>query len=215
MNVITDIKPQKRQSDRADIYLDNRRAFSLSLAVIHKAGLRLDQNLSPPEIEELIQEDIAQAALDAALHFLAYRPRSESEIKARLRRRKFDEKAIESVLQRLEEQGLIDDLAFAQFWRENRDSFSPRSKRLLKMELRRKGVPLNTIEEAVESSDDQFNAYRAGVKKARALRALDYGAFREKLGAFLQRRGFSYDVVGPTVERLWREREEADDDNSP
>jgi len=214
VSVVTDIKPQKRKADHADIYLDNRRAFSLSLVVIHKAGLRIDQNLSQPEIEELIQEDCAQSAFDAALHFLAYRPRSEAEIRARLRRRKFDEKAIDSALQRLEEQGLIDDLAFAQFWRENRDSFSPRSKRLLQIELRRKGVPLNTIEEVVESSDDHLNAYRAGAKKARALRALDLSAFRERLAAFLQRRGFSYDVVGPTVERLWREREETDDASS-
>lgn len=134
MSVVTDIKPQKRKADRADIYLDNKFAFSLSLTVIHKAGLRIDQSLSQPEIEELTQEDHTQAAFDAALHFLGYRPRSETEIRARLQRRKFDEKAIESAIHRLEEQGLVDDLAFAQFWRENRDSFSPRSKRLLEME---------------------------------------------------------------------------------
>ena len=214
MSVVTDIKPQKRKADHADIYLDNRRAFSLSLAIIHKAGLRIEQKLSQPEIEELIQEDRAQAAFDAALHFLAYRPRSEAEIRARLRRRKFDEKAIESALHRLEGQGLIDDVAFAQFWRENRDSFSPRSKRLLQMELRAKGVSTETIDEVIEGLDDQSGAYRAGAKKARVLRTLDYAIFREKLGAFLQRRGFSYDVVSVTVERLWSEREEVDDDNS-
>jgi len=215
LNVITDIKPQKRKADLADIYLDNKLAFSLNLAVIHNAGLRIEQNLSQPEIEELIREDRAQAAFDAALHFLGYRPRSETEVRARLYRRKFDEKAIESALQRLEEQGLIDDSAFAQFWRENRDSFSPRSKRLLKMELRTKGVPPSVIEETVESLDDQLNAYRAGAKRVRALKALEYSAFREKLAGFLQRRGFGYDIIGPTVERLWGEREEANTDSSP
>jgi regulatory protein len=209
LNVITDIKPQKRQSDRADIYLDNKLAFSLSSAIIHKIGLRIEQNLSASEVEELIQEDHAQTAFDAALHFLGYRPRSEAEIRARLRRRKFDERPIENAIQRLEEQGLIDDLAFAQFWRENRDSFSPRSKRLLEMELRTKGVPPHVIEDTLESSDDQLNAYRAGAKKARALQALEYSAFREKLVALLQRRGFGYDVIGSTVERLWSEREKA------
>ncbi len=215
MSVLTDIRPHKRKADRADIYLDDKLAFSLRLVVIHKVGLRRGQNLSQPEIETLIQEDVAQTAFDAGLRFLSYRPRSEAEIRARLQRRKFDEKAIDSAIRRLGEEGLVDDPAFAQFWRENRDSFSPRSRRLLKMELRTKGVPRSVVEEAVESSDDQVNAYRAGAKRVGALKALEYAAFREKLAAFLQRRGFGYDVIGATVERLWREREEADIGNEP
>ena len=214
MSIVTDIKPQKRKGDRANIYLDNKFAFSLNLALIHEAGLRVGQNLSQPEIEELARQDRSCAAFDASLHYLRYRPRSETEVRARLRRRKFDEEAIDSAIHRLEEQGHIDDVAFAQFWRENRESFSPRGKRLLKVELRGKGVHPETIDEVVDGLNDEVNAYRAGVKKARALVALDYRTFRDKLAAFLQRRGFGYDVIGATVERLWREQKEADDDNS-
>jgi SOS response regulatory protein OraA/RecX len=58
-------------------------------------------------------------------------------------------------------------------------------------------------------------AVEAGARKARALGMLDYSTFRERLAAFLQRRGFSYDVIGPTVERLWQEREEADIASGP
>lgn len=77
--------------------------------------------------------------------------------------------------------------------------------------MRMKGVSAETIDEVVDDLDDQSSAYRAGTKKARALRTLDYSDFREKLGAFLQRRGFSYDIIGTIVERLWGEREEADE----
>ena len=31
-------------------------------------------------------------------------------------------------------------------------------------------------------------------------------AFRQRLGQFLQRRGFGWEAVEPAVERLWRER---------
>jgi len=215
VSIVTDIRPQKRKTDRANIYLDSKFAFSLNLAVIQEAGLRVDQNLSPPEIEELARQDRSRAAFDASLHYLHHRPRSKAEVRTRLRRRKFDEEAIDNAIRRLEEQGLIDDVAFARFWRENRESFSPRSERLLKMELRGKGVHPETIDQVVEGLDDEVNAYHAGAKKARALEALDYWSFRQKLGDFLRRRGFSYDVIGPTVDRLWGERGEADDGSSP
>jgi len=45
----------------------------------------------------------------------------------------------------------------------------------------------------------------AALKKARALSGTEREEFRRKLGSFLMRRGFSYELAGRTVERLWLE----------
>ncbi len=107
---------------------------------------------------------------------------------------------------KLKQLELLDDTAFAEFWKENRNSFRPRSQRMLKMELRRKGVESEVIQEVVEDIDDADNAYRAAMSKARTLPVADYQIFRQRLGGYLQRRGFNYGVINNVVKKAWQER---------
>ena len=88
-----------------------------------------------------------QRCLNAAFQFLSYRPRSEAETRERLKQRGYEDEEIEKVVAQLKRLDLLDDAAFAEFWKENRNSFRPRSQRMLKMELRRKGVESEVINE--------------------------------------------------------------------
>ena len=151
-------------------------------------------------------ESISQSCLDAASYYLSYRPRSELELKLRLRKRGFDDSSIEGVLLRLKERGLVDDLAFARFWKENRESFSPRSRAMLHRELRQKGVAPYIIAEVAQEIDEEASAYRAAEKRAKKLASSDGDSFCRQLVAFLRRRGFNYEVTRHTVSQLWQER---------
>jgi regulatory protein len=204
MRTITAIEVQKRSKDRVNVFLDGAFAFSLGIEVLGEQGLNLGQMLSDPQREELVRADLFHKCLNAALRLLSYRPRSEAEIRARLRPR-FEEQAIDSVVIRLKARHMVDDVAFAQFWKENRESFSPRSKRMLMLELRRKGIDPEVITDVVEAIDEEQSAYRAAEKKARPWAKEDYNTFRRKLGAFLSRRGFSNEVANRVMERLWLE----------
>jgi len=151
------------------------------------------------------RDRLVQQAVDRALRYLSCRPRSESEVKGRLERYGYEDHTIADALDRLRGSGLIDDVSFAAFWQENRATFSPRSSRLVAQELLQRGVISEVIAQAVEGVDNEAEAYRAGYKKANALQRVDYHEFRRKLGAFLHRRGFDYEVISLVVERLWRE----------
>ena len=146
--------------------------------------------------------------MNAALHSLTRLPRSESELRSRLRQRGFEDAHIDKTLSKLKEQGLTDDVAFARLWTENRESFSPRSRFLLQRELRKKGLDEEIIAATVEGVDEESSAYRAAQKKARILKTSDYSSFQGKLIGFLRRRGFGYDVCRRTVNRVWQERSE-------
>ena len=204
MRTITAIEVQKRRKDKVNIFLDGTFAFSLGTDVTTDHGLRLSQRLSDHQIEELEKANLFQGCLNTALRFLSYRPRSEAEIRAKLSRT-FDQETIDRVILHLKAQKIVDDVAFASFWRENRESFSPRSERMLNLELRRKGVAVEVIDETLEGSDEDEGAYRAAQKKARSLSQEDYSTFRRKLGGFLRRRGFSYEVANHAIERLWQD----------
>jgi regulatory protein len=154
----------------------------------------------------LVADISLQECLDAAYRFLSYRPRSEGEIRQWLKRRGFDDEVAERVMARLAEQRLSDDLAFARFWKENRLSFRPRSRRLIQKELKEKKVPADIIEQVTEDIDDDQTAYKLACGRMQSLGGLDYAQFQRRLGSYLTYRGFSYEVVKGTVTRLWEER---------
>ena len=206
MNKITAIQIGKSRGKRVNVSLDGRFAFSLAAEVVLKEGLRVGQELSAADVEALAGSDHFHRCLNAALYCLSYRPRSEFELKERLHRRGFDGDSVGAVLARLREQGLVDDMAFAQFWKDNRESFSPRSQRLTSLELRRRGVAEETIAQVVGVIDDDDSAYRAALSKARSLSPSDYQSFRQRLAGYLKRRGFSYGVINHTVERVWQKQ---------
>jgi regulatory protein len=204
MKTITDIKPQRRGRDRANVFLDGAFAFSVSKATVEHSSIAPGQTLTDSQIAELTAGDSVEKCLQAALRLLNYRPRSEAEIRVRLCRR-FDREVVDSVISQLTARQMIDDLAFATFWKDNRESCNPRGRRLLRLELSKKGVSQEVIAEVLEGVDEEESAYRAAKKKERSLQREDYDGFRRKLGSSLRRRGFSYEVIKRTVERIWRE----------
>ena len=144
------------------------------------------------------------AARSAALRLLGYRGRSEAEVRRRLAPR-YSVQTIERVITSLTEQGYLDDAAFAAQWRSNRERRRPRGKSLLRLELRGKGIPEETIREALEDFDGLGNAYRAGQSLALRLAGEEFTKFRQRLWSILQRRGFEGSVIRETVQTLWQE----------
>jgi regulatory protein len=204
MKKVTAIRAGKR-GKRVNVFLDGKFAFSLEAEVAMKNNLKVEQELSEDEIKALTGGDLFQRCLNAAFGYLDYRPRSEAELRERLRRRGFDSENVEAVIIRMKEKGLLDDLAFAQFWKDNRETFRPRSQWLTALELRRKGVAEAIIDQVVADVDDEDSAYRAAQSRAHRLPHSDYEGFRHRLGGYLKRRGFGYRVINHTVERLWQE----------
>ncbi len=205
MAKITDLKRRSGRKKRMSVFLDGEFAFSLQAEVVAREGLQIGQELAEGRIQALTGSDSLLRCLDAAARYLSYRPRSEHEVRQRLGRRGFDGRTIEAAVARLKEQGLVDDAAFARFWKENRDTFSPRSQQLTRMELRRKGVTGEVIDQAVDSIDNRDNARRAALSRSRRLPSSDYQEFRRRLGEYLRRRGFGYEVIGQTVAQVWQE----------
>jgi len=155
----------------------------------------------------LADRNSLQDCLNAAYNYLSYRPRSEAEIRQYLNRRRFADEVAEKAIAQLREQNLSDDFAFAQFWTENRLSFRPKSKRLIKKELRDKKVAAEIIEQVTRDIDDEEIAYKLGSSRIPALAHLDYPDFYRRLSSYLTYRGFNYEVVKRTAALLWQERE--------
>lgn len=201
---ITALKVQKRNPNRVSVYLDDQ--FAFGLARIVAAWLHVGQMLSPEQIVKLQSQDTEEVAYQKALRYLSYRPRSEAEVRQKLVSTGYSEAVVESVVTRLRESHFIHDPQFAQMWVENRSTFRPRSHRVLKMELRQKGIHDETIDAALaEAVTDEELAYQAAARRAHKYAGLEWQDFREKLGGFLVRRGFAYGTIAPVVRQVWSE----------
>jgi regulatory protein len=143
--------------------------------------------------------------------FLSYRPRSSAEVRQNLSKRGISESLIEETLDRLQSTGQIDDEAFARAWVENRNTFRPRGKPALRMELRRKGLSDEIVQSVLNTQvDEAALAIMSARKYARRLIGLEWPEFRQKLSGFLARRGFSYTTLAPVVSEVWKETQTAD-----
>jgi regulatory protein len=200
---ITRVAPLRRAKGRFAVDIDGRSGLTVSEEVLARAGLGVGDALDAEAIASLLAADGIARATEAALAFLAYRPRSEREVRDRLRRGAFGAEAIDQVIARLYEWRYLDDADFARRWVENRAAQRPRGRRLLQQELRRKGIDTETAREVIEEADlDETAAAEAlARRRAAAYTGEDPVVIRRRLGAYLARRGYGYDVVRAALDR--------------
>ena len=205
MPQITDIRVQKNRKDRVNVFIDGRYAFALDQISMFDARLEIGQDVSDERLEELVDKAGLDSAMSVALRYLTARPRSERELRDRLRRRQVGEVVIDRTVEKLRTKGLLDDFTFAQYWVDQRVTFRPRSRRMLEMELRQKGVDGEAIKGVILDMDDEAEAYRAAQRRARSLPADDFDSFFKKLVDHLRRRGFGYVTAAKTARGMWSE----------
>lgn len=204
---ITGLAPHNRRRSRLDLFVDGVIAGQISRQTAKKRALRPGLELTPEQVTDLLAEDQRHLALQAAAAMIARRPRSERQVRQALRRRKLDDEAITSCVERLKDARLLDDEDYARHYTESRDRTSPRSQRLLQQELLVAGVAREVAAAAVAEVSNEDAAYRVAERRRRSLDNLDEGTYRSRLGSYLQRRGFSWDIARSTVDRCWRELE--------
>ncbi len=199
--------PRKR---RYDVRIDDARVVPLSREVLAAANLRVGQEVDDSRVAELEAAEARHTAMTSALRLLSYRPRSEREMRDAMRSRHIPETIAGETLARLRELRLLDDQVFAEAWTESRQRNSPRGRRMLLAELAQKGVEREVAQESVAAVDEGAAAVRAARKRSRTLRGLEFRDFRRRLGDFLARRGFGYDVCEAAIKQLWAEGDDAD-----
>lgn len=141
-----------------------------------------------------------------AAHFLKYRPRSVKEVRDKLKEKKASPEIIERIIATLTEQKFLNDREFARLWVRQRIFLKPKSKRIIALELRQKGIDKEVIEEVLlDPGEDQEVNDLSQAKKLVSSKIHKYKGFQrqevyQKLGGFLARRGFSWDTIRQSID---------------
>jgi regulatory protein len=148
-----------------------------------------------------------ERAWNYVLRLLSLRPRTRAELRLRLLRRGYAEALVTKVLAKAEEEGLVDDRAFAQLYAEERLTLRPRPRRVVAAELRAKGVEPRLAAEAARLAlpevSEEALARRALAGKRTRWEGLPQPLALRRAYAFLLRRGFSPELARKIAEEAF------------
>lgn len=196
MPTITAIQPQVRSENRVNVHLDGKYWISLDIQQVVDLGIRMGLQIDELQKASIEKESSFGKAYAAALNYVSIRIRSEKEIRDYGFRKRWEPELTERVLERLKVKGYLNDAEFARRWAENRQLSKPMSKRRLMQELMKKGIYGEELNVATEDFDEVPLIDRLIEKKAKK-----YADDREKFIGYLQRQGFSYDVIKDALTR--------------
>ncbi len=196
---ISDIKRQKKNSNRVSVYIDGKYSFSLDFDTLMASQLHVGDTVTDEKRSALVQKDEFPRARDYAYSLLSYRDRTEYEIKDRLLAKGFQENSVKKVLSFLKERHLIDDFQFAHKWVDDIFLSRPMGRIRVVHELIKRKVKGSIIEEVCEvkfSPGRELElARRAAEKKLHSLEHYQREEVIKKVFSFLKNRGFEFEII--------------------
>lgn len=186
--------------------MDDGVSVSVSREILIDFALRRGDEISGEKMAEIHDAQMYHDAYSAAVRLVAYRMRTASELEQRLLKKNFPPAIGARVVERFAYLGLVDDSKFADAFITSKIASKPIGKRELERRLREKGIDKELARRSVAEVSTEENqmelALRAGESKLRSLRDSDVNRLREKLVAFLMRRGFEWEIVRKVVRKL-------------
>jgi len=145
-----------------------------------------------------------QKARETVFRLFRYRPRSEKEVVEKLKAKAFPEDVIRETVDYFKKLEMLDDRLFARGWIQGRLN-KPLGMRRIALELRKKGIHKDIIEEESEKiTDYDETAAVRDLARRRLTRYKNVEKFkaRQRLYAYLSRRGFSSGAVSKVLREL-------------
>ncbi|USN97513.1 MAG: regulatory protein RecX [Candidatus Nomurabacteria bacterium] len=194
MPIITDIKIQVKNRDKVSVYIDEKYSFSLTISQLtdHKQ-VRVKSHLKDDQVEDLKKLSSQTNQYLRLLNLIYARPRSEYEIRTKLRLKKFEQEEIDQLVDKLKKEGYLNDKEFANWWVNSRKLTRNISSLKLKSELAQKGIKGEVVEDALAnnfSKEDELNSLKDLVKNKK-----NKYESEQKLMSYLVSKGFNYSQI--------------------
>lgn len=203
---ITSIEPQKNQQ-RVNIYVDDLFTIGIDLELKYKHKLEVGMEVDDDFIKEVLRAEEQNKVINHALNLLSFRQRSEKEIHTALKRKGYEEFYINNAIDYCRTQSYLDDRAFAKSFIKDKLNINKLGEQRIKYELIKKGVSEEIINDVlVLDRDDQFEAaFKLAEKKLSSYKNDDKNGAYRKLSGFLQRKGYSFEIVSKVVKEILKD----------
>jgi regulatory protein len=206
--IITKLEQQKKSTSRLNLYIDNQFFAGISSNTLTKFNLYKGKEITQKELNEILHQELKQRFLDRAVNYLTRAPKTESRLRRYLNELKYKkrgqwydedieinfEQIFNEIIDHLKDIKLLDDEKFAQLFVESRIKNKPRGKFVLVSELISKGVDKEIAKKVCdELIEDEYDILKRTFHKKYKSYNLDLSD--SKKISYLQRKGFSYDLI--------------------
>ena len=201
--IITSVAVQKKNPARCSVFLNGEFAFGCTIDTAVRFSLTRGRELSSQELARLQEQEDIIALKQTALRYATYKSRTAEEVRRKMLEKDFAPEEAEYAVQFLEEFGYVDDRKYALAFIHETMKRKPAGESRLRQELMKRGVSKHDIADAFaeafppETSRETAlgSALEAAQKKMRSLERKDPEKRKQALVGYLQRQGFSWDVI--------------------
>lgn len=205
MKKITDITPQKKCPTRCNIYLDNSFYCGMELETVMRNRLKIGELIDENRLDEMQAESESLKALDKALNFIARSQKTKKQVKEYLFKKGYTEATVNVVLDKMSAYKFVNDQNYANDY--VKFASKNKGKRLIEVELLKKGVSKKEIDEAINGVEDQTDVaisiaekYLRGKEKTKEI---SFKCYR-----YLISKGFEYDVAKSATDKIIKNEDE-------
>ena len=203
----SNLKRSEKKGKRFNIYVDDKFAFALGEESLLKFKLAKGLTLNPQQVAQIQKTEQEIKLTGYAINFLSFRPRSEKEIKDYLIKKiatrekiKYNDakesSLINSVISKLAKYGYVNDVEFANWFIASRNRTKQKAQRIVKIELKQKGIADNIIQDLMQPSENELQiAIKVLEKKRKVLEKLLTVEAKRKAYYYLGSRGFEFDTI--------------------
>ena len=188
---------------RSKIFIDNEAAFVLYKGEIRSMNIKKDRELSDESIRHIMDELLVKRARLRCLNLLKSRDYTRHQLAGKLKQGFYPETVIENAIAYTASYGYIDDVKYAKSY--IKYAGNTKSKKQITNDLQKKGVSKQDIENAYMQCEEEnlFTDEEVLIEKLLAKKCYhkNESTFeeRQKIAAFLYRKGFSSDKIHKAV----------------
>jgi regulatory protein len=201
---ITKITQQAKLQNRYSVFVEGKYMFSLSEQALLDSKLVSGQELTAEQISGYKQLSTDDKLYNRVLRWIALRPRSVWETEFYLKRKDADESQIHQIIDKLARLGLLDDRKFAEAFVHDRRLLRLSSSRKVKLELQKKRVPRDTIDQVLAEDETDTDAMLKDVIRKKRQQS-KYRDDELKLMQYLARQGWGYGEIKQALAELSEE----------
>lgn len=217
MQKITKIEAQRKKG-RYNVYLDGQYAFPVSEDVLINFQLAKGMEVDDNQQQLIKTADTVSKLYNRALNYLAHQLRSVSEVKTKLAEITDDEQQIDKVIERLQDQQLLNDQRYAESYVRTIVNEAQKGPGTIRNQLRLKKISVGTIEAALSAYYPMDTQLEVGIKVAQSqLKKYHRESGKmavDKTRQTLYRRGFTSETIELIMQETVDESVYAEDEEN-
>lgn len=205
MAKITKIEIQKRNKERVNLFLDGEYAFSLSLELMYKEGLKVNQEVDINILKALAKKESYIRCKESALRIIERNYKTEKEVRDKLKLKGYEEDDIDSSIEFLKNYNFLNDYNYTKAF--IKDKINIQGSQKIKYNLIKKGISKEIVQEqlsSIDKDDEKITALNLAKKKLNIIKKSENDEYKisGKLYRFLISKGYGYDVVKEVVKEV-------------